>query len=278
MISTNLLTAVAVRAAVEQMRTELARRYTLLSSMPTLFYDWNKGYSQQFMQYFAEIPEGERNFPWIALVYTYGESIPCRVQPRQLENVGKVLYSDNGTRAAAMLDTRLMSVDILCSILTNDSNYADSLCINRVLDQSKVKRVTYQDAFQYVWQPSTEFPANCTILSPNPNGFMYRCSSAGATGSTEPEWPTELNESVDDNDLEWTCIPADTVTGSISGITLPKLIVSDYYAKGIEYQIDFAFTLNFVGVQDAEFNVQSILGIDNWLFMVLNKLNAFSNK
>lgn len=43
-----------------------------------------------------------------------------------------------------------------------------------------------------------------TIIPATPNGHMYRCTTAGTTGGSEPSWTTTLGGTVNDGTAVWT--------------------------------------------------------------------------
>lgn len=51
---------------------------------------------------------------------------------------------------------------------------------------------------------STAVTAGETTVPATPNGHMYRCTTAGTTGSTEPTWPTTSGGTVTDGTAVWT--------------------------------------------------------------------------
>ncbi|MCK5641444.1 MAG: hypothetical protein KAJ19_11630, partial [Gammaproteobacteria bacterium] len=61
------------------------------------------------------------------------------------------------------------------------------------------------------WQASTAYdtdgtPPELTYIYPTrPNDRAYRCISAGTSGTTEPTWPTTLNDTVNDGTVTWRC-------------------------------------------------------------------------
>lgn len=51
---------------------------------------------------------------------------------------------------------------------------------------------------------STAVSLNDTILPATPNGRIYRCTTAGTTGASEPTWPTTNGGTVSDGSAVWT--------------------------------------------------------------------------
>lgn len=51
---------------------------------------------------------------------------------------------------------------------------------------------------------STAVSVGATIVPATPNGRLYRCSTAGTTGSGEPTWPTTDGGTVTDGTAVWT--------------------------------------------------------------------------
>lgn len=56
------------------------------------------------------------------------------------------------------------------------------------------------------WQGSSSRATNTvTIPMQTPTGFWYQATTGGTTGSTEPSWPIQLGQTVQDNSVVWTC-------------------------------------------------------------------------
>lgn len=77
------------------------------------------------------------------------------------------------------------------------------------------------------WAASTTYAANALRkpTSPNRNGYKYKVTAGGggASGSSEPTWPTEPGKTVTDGALTWTCDSLEETwwyLNSISGTTL----------------------------------------------------------
>lgn len=271
MISVQLSTAYAIKAAITQISNELSSRYNPLKGMPIMYYDWEQGFTKQFKQEFAKIPTQDREAPWFCVVYSYGESMPCEVQTRDMVEAFRELYSDDRGKIYAQLRTRLLQTVVIFSILTNDSNYADSLCNNRVICQSYHISLRYQDVLFPSWQASIEYPSTFKIISTIPNGFMYKATNTGISGMFEPTWPKEEGAIVKDGNIIWECIPGEIAKASISNLTYPRLVVPNVYDEGIRYRVDTGFKLNFIGIDDLNIDLHTIQFIDNRLYQVLSK-------
>ena len=51
---------------------------------------------------------------------------------------------------------------------------------------------------------STAVALNDTVIPATPNGRLYRCTTAGTTGASEPTWPTTNAGTVSDGGAVWT--------------------------------------------------------------------------
>lgn len=57
-----------------------------------------------------------------------------------------------------------------------------------------------------VWRPNTSYSAGAIIRPTTDNGCVYRASTTGLSGSSEPTWPTTQGRSVTDGDVVWICM------------------------------------------------------------------------
>lgn len=53
-------------------------------------------------------------------------------------------------------------------------------------------------------------------------GLVFRCTSAGTTGSSEPAWPTDIGSTVSDNGVVWAAISS--VYADLSGLAVDAII------------------------------------------------------
>ena len=57
------------------------------------------------------------------------------------------------------------------------------------------------------WQASSTYSAGATLVptSLNSTGYVYQCTTAGTSGTTEPTWPTTTGLTVTDGTATWSC-------------------------------------------------------------------------
>lgn len=62
------------------------------------------------------------------------------------------------------------------------------------------------------WQASTTYSAGDKVEPTTPNGYYYKCITAGTSDIAEPTWPTTIGQTVNDGTCVWRCegtTPAD---------------------------------------------------------------------
>lgn len=67
------------------------------------------------------------------------------------------------------------------------------------------------------WAASTAYSEGDFVEPTTANGFIYRCTTAGTSGSTEPTWPTTEGDTVSDGTVVWTCHD-NTIALNASGV------------------------------------------------------------
>lgn len=77
------------------------------------------------------------------------------------------------------------------------------------------------------WVKNTSYGLNVQVVPFVNNGYFYRASIAGASGSTEPTWPKTIGTTVTDNTVTWTC------AGVTDDLVLARLITAE---SGVIYQ------------------------------------------
>lgn len=59
-------------------------------------------------------------------------------------------------------------------------------------------------AVRPAWQANKSYSPGDIVRPTTPNGYWYRCTKAGTSGSSQPSWPTEKGASVTDGSVQWT--------------------------------------------------------------------------
>jgi|GEM_PF-6256373 len=59
---------------------------------------------------------------------------------------------------------------------------------------------------QAKWQASTAYNQGDLVEPTTPNGYVYQCTVAGTSGSSEPTWPTTIDDTVVDGTVTWKCL------------------------------------------------------------------------
>lgn len=62
-----------------------------------------------------------------------------------------------------------------------------------------------------VWAPVTAYQAGQVVRPQVPNGFLFRCITAGISGAGAPAWPSLIGSTVADGSATWGCVAAGTV-------------------------------------------------------------------
>lgn len=70
------------------------------------------------------------------------------------------------------------------------------------------------------WEASTEYALGDSVIPTSPNGFRYEVTSVSGSSphtsdSSEPSWPTDLGDTVVDNEITWTLVAEDSPTTEI---------------------------------------------------------------
>ncbi len=61
------------------------------------------------------------------------------------------------------------------------------------------------------WAGSTAYSIDDYVIPTTANGYYYRCTVAGTSGSSEPTWPTTIGSTVTDGSVTWRCESSDPV-------------------------------------------------------------------
>lgn len=98
------------------------------------------------------------------------------------------------------------------------------------------------------WVGSTAYTIGDTVKPTTENGYIYKCTSAGTSDSSEPSWPTTIGNTVTDGGVTWECW----------SVNVSESEVSD----GFGYTADGA-TLSNVSVTKDTSNTRVEINADN---------------
>lgn len=257
-------TSMAVKAVVAEVKRRLSLRFAELEGFPDFFYDFDKGLSDQFKQYYAKIPEYERNYDWYVLAYSYDSAEASDVQPRRGFTHNRPVT--NGLYRK--LNMRFTNLPIVFSILTNNSRMLNSIsnCMLNNLDWSFT--IAFEDLLWPTWLPNKAYPLGWYIRPTNPNGRVYMCNINGTSGETEPDWRVEVGASQQDNTTGWTCIQPDELTVLARDFVKNDTTIQNPIEQGIMYQYDFGYTLHYIDLSDTNNFVGTVndayVSLMNW--------------
>lgn len=92
------------------------------------------------------------------------------------------------------------------------------------------------------WAASTAYSSGDTILPATPNGHVYKCTTAGTSGSSAPSWGTTAGGTTSDGGAVWT----EQTTNMLAGTFPPEASYTGYARVAVT-----ASLANFAGTQSA---------------------------
>lgn len=141
-------------------------------------------------------------------------------------------------------DIRMVSV-----VKAPSSSIAWSVCAGRDGLPASFTKITppttagvrYIPYSQSAWAATTAKVVGNSVRPTTSNGLKYICTTAGATGSSEPTWPTTIGGTVTDGTVTWTCAGAD---GNASGFI-------EFFVTGANAETTIATALSSIVGTDA---------------------------
>jgi hypothetical protein len=264
--------SMAVKAVVTEVKKKLATRFNTLPNIPDFFYDMEKGLTDQFKQYYAEIPEEQRANDWIALAYSYDSVNQSTIQPRN----GFQFPRPVTNTIKRYIEFQYVELPLLFSVLTNNSKLFNAINSFLLIKTNYSFSCKFQDLLWPEWLPGEQYPLGWYIRPKEPNNYLYMCSKAGLSGETEPIWSTVKDNVQDDNEAQWTCIEPELWTVKAGNFVKNDTAIQNPIENGIMYQLDFGYTLHFTELDDAGELVGTVTKAELNLFE-LDKNNVFGS-
>ena len=240
-------TSMAVKKVISEVKAKLATRFSFLPGMPEFFYDFDKGLSDQFKQYYAKVAANDKlNQEWIVLSYSYDSANRSEFQPRR----GFSLKRPITNNAYRDIDVTYASLPLLISVLTTNSKLLNALTtfVATKLDWSFTTK--FEDMLWPTWMPNRLYPAGWYIRPSIPNGHIYMCSTSGVSGTVEPEWQTTVGQVQQDNEATWECKDIDLIEVKAGQFVKNDTVIQNPIEQGIMYQYDFGYTLHYADLED----------------------------
>jgi hypothetical protein len=164
--------------------------------------------------------------------------------------------SGSGPYTLTLADT-LVNAQASGATLTSSTGYT----ANGVALTSPTNTYTAANSWSTQWAASTAYATAAVVRPTTGNGYLYRATAAGTSGSSAPTWPTVIGATVVDSGVTWTCIgngvtllSASNPSWSASGGALGGRYAVFYYSTGT------ASTSPLIGVVDQGQSVMAVGG------------------
>jgi hypothetical protein len=56
------------------------------------------------------------------------------------------------------------------------------------------------------WKPSNVYSVGDLVVPQSSNGYYYKCNKSGTSGTTEPQWPRTIGQTINDGSVVWTTV------------------------------------------------------------------------
>jgi hypothetical protein len=83
------------------------------------------------------------------------------------------------------------------------------------------------------WQAGTQYTTDDWAIPTVPNGYIYKCMTAGTTGGVEPVWGTTVDGDTTDNTCVWRCFPDNVASKRIYRVLTGNVYASYFYVDAI---------------------------------------------
>lgn len=93
------------------------------------------------------------------------------------------------------------------TVLTTANKYEFDISSLAIYQNRPHQILLAQQIIRDIWVASTEYKADDYVRPTGLStftGLVYKCTTAGTSDTTEPTWPTDADDTVDDNTATWT--------------------------------------------------------------------------
>jgi phage-related protein len=121
-----------------------------------------------------------------------------------------------------------------CNVTISDINKTIAAkvanAVSNVLNCPATLSEVIFDGFPQDWSAETEYILTDKVSQIVKNSYIYECTTAGTSGTTEPTFPTTIGNTVNDGTCVWTCRtpilddPVEIISGKICDIKLDEKV------------------------------------------------------
>lgn len=116
----------------------------------------------------------------------------------------------------------------------------DDAALTRLLRRAAVADAALNDPDDYPdWAASLARAVGDRVVPAPRNGFVYRCTVAGTSGSSQPAWPTTLNQTVADGTATWVCEAAAGWSPTYTHHSLNRAAAAGWREKAARLAVEF---------------------------------------
>ena len=145
----------------------------------------------------------------VELYYSNHNSIDCDI--KNSNNRGIYLRASSVNRIRANLKNNCQSADDIwdeIGIRNDGVNFSSKNRISATIYEDASNRAKYgiKEYAPSTWFSGTAYSLNNLVIPTSGNGYVYKCTVSGTSGSSEPTWPTTVGDTVTDGGVTWECV------------------------------------------------------------------------
>lgn len=157
------------------------------------------------------------------------------------------------------------SVAYVWTIVTSWGEEGPPSLVSNIVSARQGQSVALSD-IKIDWTATFQYYANAWIKPTTPNGFVYRCKTAGISGGTEPTWGTTVGGDTSDGTAVWTCFKDTILLGSGATKRIYRTNTGDTFAQYTYIGAVAMATTTYNDTQsDTEISGNAILPSTGWI-------------